>query len=99
MIPEEWSSLLYTIEHFTEIAQQNRFAIGHEASRCLICRPECCPTDPFVGYQKVITESIKVRRPRLDQDLVEAMNGDLELMGASSRISMEELLEGNAEVL
>lgn len=99
MTPEEWASLMCTIEHFKEIARQNRFAenrsIAHEANRCLICHPECCLIDPLVVCLKVVAELVKVRRPRLDQGLVEAMNGDLELMGESPRLSMDALLEGN----
>ena len=103
MTPEEWSAPMYTIEHFKEIARQNRFAenrfIAHDVGRCLICHPERCPVDPFVFYLKVVAESIKVRRPRLDQELVEAMNGDLELMGESLRVSREALLAGNPDAL
>lgn len=103
MTPEEWSYVTYTIEHFTEIARQNRFAencsIAHDLERCLICHPERGPMEPFVFYLKVVAESIKVRRPRLDQDLVEAMNGDLELMGQSLRVSKEALLAGESEAL
>jgi hypothetical protein len=101
---EEWgSSLLYTIEHFKEIARQNRFAenrsIAHETNRCLICHPELCPTDPFVVYLKVVAESVKVRRPRLDQDLVEELNRDLELAGEPAWISREALMEGNPKAI
>jgi hypothetical protein len=101
--PEERSALMYTIEHFKEIARQNRFAenraFGHETDRCLICHPELCPVDPLVFYLKVVTESIKVRRPRLDQSLVDDMNHDLELMGESERVSREALMEGDPKAL
>jgi hypothetical protein len=102
--PQEWrSSLSYTIEHFKEIARQNRFAenrsIAHETNRCLICHPELSPTDPFVVYLKVTAESVKVRRPRLDQDLVEELNRDLELMGEAAWISREGLIEGDPKAI
>jgi hypothetical protein len=92
----EHSSLLsYTIEHFQEIARQNRFAennvIEHDSARCLICHPELVPDHPFVTYLDVVTQSVKVRRPRLDQPLVDELNSDLALVGAASRVTLESL--------
>ena len=96
-------AFFYTIEHFKEIARQNRFAenrsIAHDGERCLICHPERCPEEPFVFYLEVVAESVKVRRPRLDQDLIEAMNEDLELLGESLRVSRKALLAGDPEAL
>jgi len=101
--PDEWSSLMYTINHFKEIARQNRFAenhaFDHEANRCLVCHPELCPVDPLVFYLKVVTESVKVRRPRLEQDLVDEMNRDRELLGESYRVSREALIAGDPQAL
>ncbi len=103
MAPEQRSQLAYTIEHFKEIARQNRFAenstVPHETGRCLICHPEIFPIDPFVIYLRVAAESVKVRRPRLDQGLVDEINRDLELMGESVRVSKEALLEGDRRAL
>ena len=99
MAPEQRSHLAYTIEHFKEIARQNRFAenrtVPHETERCLICHPEVFPFDPFVIYLRVAAESVKVRRPRLDQGLVDEINRDLELVGESVRVSKEALLDGD----
>lgn len=103
MAREEGAPLTYTIEHFKEIARQNRFAensvIDHEASRCLVCHPERSPIDPLVLYLEVVTESIKVRRPRLDQGLIDEMNRDLELMDEPYRVSRKALSEGDPKAL
>jgi hypothetical protein len=103
MTPEQWSFLSYTIGHFKEIARQNRFAenntFEHEIDHCLICHPELFPADPLVIYLRVATESVKVRRPRLDQSLMDEINNDLEFMGESGRISKESLLEGDPSAL
>ena len=44
MTPEASSAFTYTVEHFKEIARQNRFAenrsVAHDVGRCLICHPE-----------------------------------------------------------
>jgi hypothetical protein len=101
MTPAPGSLLARTIEHFKEIARQDRFAenrsFEHGANFCLICHPEFFPVDPFVVYLRVVTEAIKVRRPRLDQSLLEEINSDLELLGEPGRISMQSLLEGDRE--
>ena len=103
MAPEQRSSLAYTIDHFKEIARQNRFAenstVAHDTGRCLICHPELFPIDPFVIYLRVAAESVKVRRPRLDGSLVDELNSDREFMGESSRISKESLLGGDRKAL
>lgn len=103
MMPEKLTFLSYTIEHFKEIARQNRFAennrVEHQEDRCLICHPELFPDDPFTVYLKVVTEAVKVRRPCLDQGLIDEINGDLELMGESVRITRESLLEGEGTAL
>ena len=103
MAPEQESHLAYTIEHFKEIARQNRFAennaVPHETERCLICHPEVFPIDPFVIYLRVVAESVKVRRPHLDQGLVDEINSDLKLMGESVRVSKEMLIDGDRKAL
>jgi hypothetical protein len=103
MTPKRWFLLSQTIEHFKEIARQNRFAenssFEHERDLCLICHPELFPIDPFVVYLKVATEAIKVRRPRLDQGLIEEINSDLEFLGEPGRISKESLQEGDQKAL
>jgi hypothetical protein len=102
-MPERNSTLSYTIEHFKEIARQNRFAennrVEHQEDSCLICHPERLPADPFVVYLKVVAEAVKVRRPCLDQGLVDEINSDLRLMGESGQISRESLLEGEGTAL
>ena len=54
MNPEPRTVLSRTIEHFKEIARQNRFAengnFEHDSHLCLICHPELFPVDPFVIY-------------------------------------------------
>ena len=96
MTPEQRSCLSYTVEHLREVARQNRFAeiasVAHDASRCVICHPELLPLDPFITYLEVITPSVKVRRPCLDTALVDAINGDLALLGAPVEMSLESLL-------
>jgi hypothetical protein len=103
MTPEQWPVLTYTIEHFKDIARQNRFAenssIEHETGRCLVCHPELFPIDPIFVYLRVVTEAIKIRRPRLDHALVNEINSDLELTGEHARISREMLLAGDRNAL
>jgi hypothetical protein len=103
MMPGEWSLLVDTIDHFKEIARQNRFAenssFDHETHRCLICHPQSFPVDPFVIYLKVVTEAIKVRRPRLDEGLIEEINSDIEFLGEPGRISRESLLADDPQAL
>jgi hypothetical protein len=100
---EKSTFLSDTIEHFKEIARQNRFAennkFGHEASHCLICHPETFPADPFIVYLRVVTEAVKVRRPSLDQGLINEINSDLKLMGETGQITRESLLEGEGTAL
>lgn len=101
MTPEQKKLFDGTVEHFKEIARQNRFAengaIEHDRSRCAVCDPELVPLDPFLVYLEIVTQSIRERRPRLDPGLVEELNGDLELRGASYRVTLEGLLAGGAE--
>jgi hypothetical protein len=99
---QDTSSLLpYTIAHFQEIARRNRFAennaIEHDSNRCVICHPELLEEDPFSTYLDVVTQSVKVRRPRLDQALVDEINSDLALVGSGSRVTLESLQDGNEE--
>jgi hypothetical protein len=96
MTPEQVSALSYTVEHFQDVARQNRFAenasVAHDAVRCVICHPELLPMDPFATYLEVITPSVKVRRPCLDAALVDAINDDLALLGLPAGVSLESLL-------
>jgi hypothetical protein len=100
---QEPSSLSYTVEHFKEVARQNRFAennrVEHDEERCLICHPESFPDNPFAIYLKVVAESVKVRRPSLDQTFVDEINSDLELMGEPGTVTRESLLEGDPAAL
>lgn len=89
------SFLSYTVSHFKEVARQNRYAengsIEHDRSRCAICHPELVPLHPFEVYLEVVVESVKVRRPRLDQELVDEINSDLALAGINARVSLDSL--------
>ncbi|MCU0586561.1 MAG: hypothetical protein MUF52_00245 [Syntrophobacteraceae bacterium] len=97
---EERSRLQYTISHFKEIARQNRFAengsIEHDVSRCVVCHADLVPWNPFITYLEVVTPSVLVRRPRLDQDLVDEINGDLSMLGEDHRVSIQLLRSGDA---
>jgi hypothetical protein len=103
MTPEQRSCLSYTVEHFQEVARQNRFAenatVAHDISRCVICHPELLPMDPFATYLEVITPSVKVRRPCLDAALVDAINGDLALLGMQGGVSLESLVAGETRAI
>ena len=92
-----------TIEHFKEIARQNRFAenssFEHESKVCLICHPELFPVDAFIIYLNVVTEAIKVRRPSLDRSFIEEINRDLEFLGEPGRISRQSLLGDDPQAL
>src|SRR5208337_1994910 len=82
-------SLLYTVSHFKEIARQNLFAenskIAHDSGRCAVCNPDIAGRDPFSVYQEVIVESVLVRRPRLDEALVDEINGDRAMAGIKTK--------------
>jgi len=101
MTPEHDAILAYTVSHFQEVARQNRFpenaAVEHDTVRCAICHPELLPLEPFAIYLEVVTQSVKVRRPHLDQGLVDEINNDLTLMGLPARVSIESLLRGEPE--
>jgi hypothetical protein len=103
MTPEQLSLLDYTLTHFKEIARQNRFpennVIEHDTSRCVICHPELLPLEPLEIYLGVVAESVKVRRPSLDQDLVDAINNDLDLLGLDPDVSIESLLANDAQTV
>jgi hypothetical protein len=103
MTPDQRAKLSYTIAHFQEIARLNRFAengaFDHDTDRCVVCRPDILPQSPFATYLEVVTQSIKIRRPRLDQDLVDEINKDLALMTISDTISIESLLAGEKNAL
>ena len=99
----EKSHLAYTIRHFQEVARQNRFPenarIEHDTGRCVICHPELLPQEPFATYLEVVAQSVKVRRPKWDADLVDAINGDYELQGLASRVTLVSLQSGDSEAL
>lgn len=95
---EQMDCLEYTVLHFQEVARQNRFAenssIEHDAERCVICHPDLVPQDRFLTYLHVITPSVLVRRPCLDQELVDEINGDLAMGGEEYRVSLASLAGG-----
>jgi hypothetical protein len=89
------SLLAYTVAHFQEVARQNRFPennqVAHDTDRCVICHPELLPQDPFATYLEVVAQSVKIRRPAWDADLVAAINGDRELQGLPPDMTLESL--------
>jgi hypothetical protein len=101
MTPEHEAILAYTVSHFQEVARQNLFpenaAVEHDTDRCVICHPELLPLEPFAIYLEVVTQSVKVRRPHLDQGLVDEINNDLTLMGLPGHVSIESLRRGEPE--
>lgn len=103
MTPEQTSCFEYTLAHFKEIARQNRFpenaSIEHDTDRCAVCHPELLPLDPFAVYLEIVTQAIKIRRPRLDQDVVDAINDDRVLIGLEPDVSLELLLKGDDEAV
>jgi len=90
-----------TIEHFKEIARQNRFAenaaVEHDRERCAVCHPGLVGLEPFLLYLEIVTQAVKERRPELDRELVEEINRDLDLSGLSFRVTLEELIAGEEE--
>ncbi|MHC1742586.1 MAG: hypothetical protein AB9873_06085 [Syntrophobacteraceae bacterium] len=98
LTPAQVDLLSYTIAHFQEIARQNRFAensaVPHDVDRCVICHPDLLPGDPFHTYLDVVTQSIKIRRPALDEGLVEQINGDLAMAGETRRLTLDALRTG-----
>jgi hypothetical protein len=103
MTPEQQALFITSIEHFQEIARQNRFpengSVPHDRAQCVICHPQLLPLDPFVVYLEIVTQSVKVRRPRLDEDLVDAITGDLALLGEPSNLSLQALRAGVPQAL
>jgi len=103
MTPEERSLLDETLAHFTEISRQNRFpennAIPHDDERCAICHPEKTGMHPFAVYLEVLTPCICIRRPSLDQELVDAINEDLALLGEPADASLEAMDKGDPRAL
>ena len=103
MTRDQESILAYTISHFQEVARQNRFAenstIEHDTSRCAVCHSDLLPIEPFAIYLEVVTQSVKVRRPHLDQSLVDEINSDLALMGNPFQVSLESLRSGEAQAV
>jgi hypothetical protein len=101
MTPREQALMECTVSHFEEIARQNRFpdnfAIEHDASRCLVCHPEQVSEDAFTLYLEVVARSVLVRRPKLDPDLVEAVNEDLALSGEDYRVSFDSCAAGEEQ--
>jgi hypothetical protein len=101
MTSEHAAILAYTVSHFQEVARQNRFpenaAVDHDTVRCAICHPELLPLEPFAIYLQVVTQSIKVRRPHLDQGLVDEINNDLTLMALPARVTIESLRRGEPD--
>lgn len=101
MTSEEKALMDYTIAHFQDIARQNRFPengdIPHDGDRCTVCHPEKISLDSFLVYLEVITESIKARRPQLNEELIRTINAGLEAAGETRRISMAAVLAGEPE--
>ncbi len=96
-------SLLYTVSHFKEIARLNLFAengkIAHDVGRCAVCNPDIAGRDPFSVYLEVIVESVLVRRPRLDEALVDEINGDRAMAGLKMNLTVMSLLSEDVDSL
>ena len=96
-------ALEYTFSHFKEVARQNLMAenagISHDRERCAVCNAGLAGPDPFPVYLGVITEAVLVRRPKLDEALVAAMNSDRELEGLDGDITVARLLSGDEDAL
>lgn len=96
-------SLLYTVAHFKEIARQNLFAenskIPHDLGQCAVCNPDIVGQDPFSVYLEVIVESVLVRRPRLDEALVDEINGDRAMAGFKTNVTVMSLLDEDMDSL
>jgi hypothetical protein len=96
-------SLPYTVSHFKEIARQNLFAenskIPHDVRRCAVCNPDIAGRDPFSVYLEVIVESVLVRRPRLDEALVDEINGDRAMAGLKMNLTVMSLLSEDMDSL
>jgi hypothetical protein len=103
LTPAENLLLAQTSAHFQEIARQNRFpenaSVPHDVSRCVICHPELLPLDPRLIYLEVVAQSVLVRRPRLDAELVQAINDDLALQGLPPAVTLPALLAGEPQAL
>ncbi|HOV85179.1 MAG TPA: hypothetical protein PLM79_02385 [Syntrophobacteraceae bacterium] len=101
--PEMTAFLDYTVSHFEEIARRNRFPennqVEHEEGRCVVCRPHLVAMEPFAAYLEVVARSVIVRRPTLDQGLVDEINHDSILAGLPLRVSVESILAGEGESL
>jgi len=101
--PEMAAFLQYTVSHFEEIARRNRFPennrVEHEQERCVVCRPNLVAMEPFAAYLEVVARSVIVRRPVLDQSLVDEINNDSILAGLPLRVSVESVLAGERESL
>ncbi len=99
MTSQQEAILTYTVSHFQDVARQNRFSennsVAHDIDRCAICNPGLLPMDPFAVYLEVAAESVKARRPRIDEAFVKMLNDDLAAMGETGRATAEELLNGD----
>ena len=67
--------------------------------RCAVCNPDIAGRDPFSVYLEVIVESVLVRRPRLDEALVDEINGDRAMAGLKTNVTLRRLLEGDPDAL
>ena len=95
--------LQYTFSHFKEVARRNLMAenstVAHDRDRCAICNPDLAGKDPFPGYLEVIVGAVLVRRPRLDESLLAAINSDREMTGQASDLTLARLLDGDRDAL
>ena len=103
MIAPQHPLLTYTIAHFEDIARKNLFPennkVPHDIGKCLICHPELLSEEPFAIYLEVVAQSVKVRRPAWDAELVNTINSDRELMGLPPSLSLMKLHARDPEAL
>lgn len=91
----------YTIGHFVKLARENRFPengrIPHDTTKCLVCNHEQIQGDARSFLLDLVLECISERRPKLDDDLVEAIKEELAMQGVNSMIDWKDLVEGSPE--
>lgn len=91
----------YTLDHFTKLARENRFPengkIPHDTTRCLVCNYEQIEGKPESFLFDLVVECIAERRPKLDEDLVEAIKEELTMNGIDGEINLKDLIADSPE--
>jgi hypothetical protein len=91
----------YTKTHFIKLARENRFPengkIPHDKDMCLICHPELIEGNPASFFLNLIVDCIAERRPKIDDDLIQAIKEELSMQGLDANINLEKLKQGDPE--